>query len=271
MRLLDLPRWLDTWDLPYVLDRGWEGRGEPFSAPPSVVLGHHTATSLRARGDLPTLGILRHGRPDLDGPLCQVGLGRSGLVTVIASGKANHAGAGRWRGLPGGRDYDVRVSSRTIGIEAEHPGDDTPWPQVQVDAYDRLAACLLWGLEQDAEAYCGHREWAEPRGRKPDPRGIDLDDQRARIGTLLLRGPRPAPAPILHDDLEDDDMARLDPVVYAPERATCLWTGNTLLPLGSNAEVAALVAIGHEKRPLTTAEWDAASAVSRRVIALRRT
>jgi len=209
MRLLALPSWLEAWDLDYVLVDGWERRGVDFDRPPLVVLGHHTATPLTARNrrlDLPTLPILRDGRPKpnpLAGPLCQVGLGRSGLVHVVASGKANHAGAGRWRGLPGGREYDVAVSSRTVGIEAEHPGDSTPWPQVQLDAYDRLGACLLWGLGQEAEAYCGHREWALPVGRKPDPHGIHLPGQRERIGWLLQLGPRPAtppPAPILEED-----------------------------------------------------------------------
>jgi hypothetical protein len=197
MRLLDLPSWLDTWGLAFDLLDGWEGRGVEFPSSPLVVVGHHTATSARARGDLPTWRILRDGRPDLPGPLSQTGLGRSGRVLVIASGKANHAGAGAWFGLPGGRDYDVRVSSRTVGIEAEHPGDSSPWPRVQLDAYDRLIACLLWGLGQQAEAYCGHREWALPSGRKPDPRGIYLPGQRRRVAALLTTGPSPIlpPAP----------------------------------------------------------------------------
>lgn len=268
MRLLDLPAWLDAWDLPYTLDPGWRSRGRPFDAPPLVVMGHHTATPLTPANrhlDLPTLRVLREGRPDLDGPLCQVGLGRTGLVTVVASGKANHAGSGRWLGLPGGRDYDVAVSSRTVGIEAEHPGTvDAPWPVVQMDAYDRLAACLLWGLEQDAEAYCGHREWALPEGRKPDPVRIHLPRQRARIAVLLRQGPPSRTQPVVHDHRKDTDM--LDPIVYADDKATCLWERNALLPLATG-EVDALVAVGHEKRPLTPPQFEALERLSARSLA----
>jgi hypothetical protein len=226
------------WGLDYTGIPGWATRGAEFVSPPVVVIGHHTATSARARGDLPTLGILRDGRGEpnpLRGPLCQLGLGRSGHVYIVASGKANHAGAGEWLGLPGGVDYNVRVSSRTVGIEAEHPGDGSPWPKQQLDTYDRLIACLLWGLEQEAEAYCGHREWALPVGRKPDPKGIDLGDQRTRVGRLLAAGPGGGPTP--PPATKDDDMLK---ILYTPGRPTMLWHDGRMTSLASNDHVEAL-------------------------------
>ena len=157
---------------------GWQTRGAAtMTALPAVVVGHHTATRAAAMGDLPTLPILRDGRPDLPGPLCQYGLGRVGTVYVVAAGKANHAGRGEWRG--------VTVSTNTIGIEAEHPGDSTPWPDVQLDAYDRLVAAVLQHTGRDYRWFCGHREWALPAGRKPDPTGIDLDGMRRRVHLLM--------------------------------------------------------------------------------------
>lgn len=194
MRLLDLPAWLAAYGLDVETVAGWQSRGVAFPALPKVVVGHHTATGNRARGDLPTLAILRDGRSDLPGPLCQIGLGRSGLAYVIASGKANHAGKGCWGDVTGG--------AMTVGIEVEHPGTG-PWTAVQLDAFDRVAAALLEGLGATAEAYCGHREWALPRGRKVDPGGVDLDAQRRRIHALLARSTK-TPAP------EDDDMPLSD-------------------------------------------------------------
>jgi hypothetical protein len=183
-RLLWLPEVLREWGLTVELIPGWASRGQEFPRGPRVVVGHHTATNARAQGDLPTRSLLVQGRspgnpaaPDhLPGPLCQVGLGRSGRAYVIASGKANHAGKGAWQGFT--------VSSTTVGVEVEHPGSG-PWPAVQLDAFDRVVAALLYGLGAPAEHYCGHREWALPVGRKPDPAGVNLNAQRARVAGLL--------------------------------------------------------------------------------------
>ena len=72
-----------TW-LPEVLERAglkvaetpdWRTRGRGDMGPVRGVLCHHTAT--RAGGNMPTLDMLIHGRPDLRGPLCHLGLGRA--------------------------------------------------------------------------------------------------------------------------------------------------------------------------------------------------
>jgi hypothetical protein len=47
---------------------------------------------------MPSLRLLIKRRSDCPGPLCNVGLARSGAVYVIAAGRANHAGKGGWRG-----------------------------------------------------------------------------------------------------------------------------------------------------------------------------
>ncbi len=43
---------------------------------------------------MPSLGVIRDGRPGLKGPLSQLGLGRDGAYYVIAAGRAQHAGRG---------------------------------------------------------------------------------------------------------------------------------------------------------------------------------
>jgi hypothetical protein len=207
MRLLNLADRMRDAGLQVTEVNGWRTRGVPFTERPRVVVGHHTASA--PGRDMPSLHILTAGRPDLPGPLCQIGLSRSGVVHVIASGKANHAGPGQWR--------DVTSSSLTVGIEAENSGVGEPWPDKQLAAYDLCAAVLLDILEQPASMYAGHREWAVPAGRKIDPHGIDLDQMRGRIRRLLEEGFDMA--------LSDDDVNRIAKAVWAlkvgdPEVAT---------------------------------------------------
>lgn len=182
-RLLWLPdelaRWLNPAGFSVESVAGWQTRGEGFPLPPLVVVAHHTATPASRTGDYPSLPIVRDGRSDLPGPLSQVGLGRTGRVYVIAAGKANHAGKGQWSG--------VDQSVRTIGIEAESPGDGT-WTAAQRRAYPLVCAALLTGLKQPSTRLCAHHEWALPAGRKVDPKGWDMPTMRREVADLLKRG-----------------------------------------------------------------------------------
>lgn len=165
---------------------GWRTRGSA-DFDPRVVVAHHTAGA--ATGNMPSLNVLIHGRADLPGPLCQVGLGRDGTCYIVAAGRANHAGAGSWLGHSGNRS--------AFGIEAENTGRGEPWPAVQLDAYDRLAAALLELTGNDERYLCAHREWAP--GRKIDPTGLEMDAMRRVVGAHLRGGgptpPTPAPVP----------------------------------------------------------------------------
>lgn len=174
---------------------GWKTRGAEFTAMPTTVLCHHTATPAKARGDLPTKRLLIEGRSDLPGPLCQVALGRNGTVYLVSSGKAQHAGKGAWRG--------ETTSARTLGIEAEHPGDNSPWPKAQYDAYVLLVATLLRGLGQGAGRTCSHAEWALPKGRKTDVR-FDMDVFRCQVAAWL----DPADSPTDWSDMATKDEIR---------------------------------------------------------------
>lgn len=161
---------------------GWQTRrrpGSPAELDPQVVVGHHTAGA--TDGELPSLRILRDGRADLNGPLCNVGLGRSGTFYVIAAGPANNAGTGGWAGFSG--------NYRTIGIEAENDGYQ-PWPDVQLTAYRIGSAAILRHLGLDASRWCRHHEWAS---YKPDPHDIDGDEFRTALGHLLAGDGAPLP------------------------------------------------------------------------------
>jgi peptidoglycan hydrolase-like protein with peptidoglycan-binding domain len=155
---------------------GWRTRGRSDMAKVHGVICHHTAGP--ASGNMPSLGIITNGRPGLNGPLAQLGLGRDGTFFVIAAGRANHAGAGFWKGFTTG-------NSSFIGIEAENSGvPSDKWPKVQMDAYQRGVAAILQKIGADEGMCCGHKEYALPKGRKPDPL-FDMKVFRAAVGAIL--------------------------------------------------------------------------------------
>jgi peptidoglycan hydrolase-like protein with peptidoglycan-binding domain len=163
---------------------GWEDRGRGDVDRIFGVICHHTAGP--AGGNMPSLDTLIHGRPDLSGPLSQLGLGRDGTYYVIAAGRCNHAGSGIWQGLTNG-------NSNFIGIEAENTGgsNDLPWPAVQMDAYRRGVAAILKHIGQSAAFCAGHKEYALPKGRKNDP-SFDMISFRASVD-MIISGTAPAP------------------------------------------------------------------------------
>lgn len=175
---------------------GWPNRGAGGRdiGPVRGVICHHTAGG--RNGNMPSLGVITNGRADLPGPLSQLGLGRDGTFFVVAAGRANHAGRGKWQNETDG-------NGRFIGIEAENTGVSAsdPWPAVQVDAYQRGVAAILKHLGLDARMCCGHREYALPPGRKPDPHTLDMDDFRERV-KQLMSGAAPPPVLIPSTDTE---------------------------------------------------------------------
>ena len=203
MRLLDLADVARKSGLRVVEVPGWQTRGTEMAAgSPGTIVAHHTATSRLAAGDLPTLGILKSGRSDLTGPLCNLALGRSGTVYVVAAGRANHAG----------RTFKLRQSnSHSLGIEAEHDGV-SPWPAEQYAAY--VALCATLRDAYGAAPVEGHKEIAAPLGRKTDPNfgmgGFRADVARAttaaalraagRVATVLPGKVDPTPPPLLAAD-----------------------------------------------------------------------
>ena len=150
---------------------GWRTRGHGQMSGVRAVLWHHTATSAKASGDFPSQNIVTNGRSDLPGPLCNLGLGRSGTWYVVAAGLAYHAGSGSHPAVgSNGNGY-------TIGIEAEHPGTvGNPWPAAQIDSYRRGTAALLRAFGLGSDRAIGHKEWAP--SRKIDPYGLDMNAER---------------------------------------------------------------------------------------------
>lgn len=191
-----LPAVLETAGLKVGRVDGWESRGRGDVGKILGVICHHTAGP--KSGNMPSLKTLIEGRSDLPGPLSQLGLGRDGTYYVIAAGRCNHAGRGSWQGLPNG-------NTNFIGIEAENTGrsDDSPWPNVQMDAYRRGVAAILQHIGQTSAFCAGHKEYALPAGRKSDP-GFDMNAFRMSVAAIM---DGTAPAPMLIPAVEPPILA----------------------------------------------------------------
>jgi hypothetical protein len=149
---------------------GWKERGSSSFNPRGGV-DHHTAGS--NNGNAPSLNICIHGRSDLPGPLCNTLQGFDGTQYVIASGTANHAGSGSWKGLSG--------NSSVYGMERENDGYSAPRPN-QHELAARAWRAIIDGSPNgplSPDMVCGHKEWAP--GRKPDFHDLDYNWFRDEI------------------------------------------------------------------------------------------
>jgi len=180
-----LPDVLTNAGLKVALQPGWETRGHGDMGTVLGILCHHTATTDLTQ-NMPSIDVLINGRPDLSGPLAQLGLGRDGTYYVVAAGRCYHAGAGTWQGI-------VTGNTNFIGIEAENTGghDDFLWPAVQLDAYQRGVAAILTHIGKGVEFCAGHKEYALPAGRKTDP-DFDMVAFRTAV-SAILNGTAPPP------------------------------------------------------------------------------
>lgn len=162
---------------------GWRTRGRAVG-PIKGLIAHHTVGG--KNGNAPSLRVVTEGRgppKPLPGPLSQLVLGRDGTYYVVAAGRSNHAGDGRWQGVIGANQGNAHM----IGIEAENTGYTEgpladPWPDVQMDAYARGVAAILKHIGAEPIMACGHKEWA-PR-RKIDPT-FDMAEFRRRVAGIM--------------------------------------------------------------------------------------
>jgi hypothetical protein len=192
-----------TW-LPEVLTRagltvraleGWRSRGHygGFSGLRAVVW-HHDAS---ARGDSPGVPAFMLG--NWDEAAAQLWVDRAGGWHVLAAGPAYHAG----RVLPGKPDNHT-----SLGVETDHTtGED--WPEAQLVSLRTGTCAILARLGTDAaHGLEFHRTVCAPKGRKTDPDGLDLADERRRVDALsgsVPAGLVPAPRPVVDLPLHKGD------------------------------------------------------------------
>jgi hypothetical protein len=75
-----------------------------------------------------------------------------------------------------------------------------------MDAYRRGVAAILQKIDANANMCCGHKEYALPSGRKPDP-SFDMDDFRFKV-SAIMSGTAPLPSLIPAADAENRPTLR---------------------------------------------------------------
>lgn len=199
---MDLAKIFTSAGVPYVEVGDWRSRVRPGSFAPEGVLIHHTAST----GFDGTLKIVRDGRPDLNGPLCNVFVAK-GKCYLISAGRANHAGTGAAEALAnlragrppkgtahqlGYRDDDDTVGNGLlVGFEVLSPGKSS----VELAQEDwvvtaKATAAILRYLKRPTVARAiGHAEWTKRKvdpqfGRGPDAH-INMDRLRQAVRPYL--------------------------------------------------------------------------------------
>lgn len=167
---------------------GWETRGDP-RAQHAGVMGHHTGGG---RYD-PLLAYMATNSSIA--PLCNVASSADGRrVTVVASGKANHAGRGHlsWTGTDRGNWY-------TVGWEAQNDGSQ-PWDPWHLEVQAVGHRAILNHLNAGRDRLVDHRTYAPKR--KVDRHSIDLDWWRNKVDNLVKPQPPEPDAPQKEDTMD---------------------------------------------------------------------
>jgi hypothetical protein len=169
---------------------GWRTRTASGPFDPVGVMMHHTA----AVGPGVLADIVANNKANFF-------VDRAGVLTVVAAGRANHAGKGAQRLLddtragiaPTGTATERRLPDSIVGnghyygFEDENKGDGVqPWPPAQMDTMVRAATALCRRHGWTANRVVAHKEWTQ---RKPTDPTFDMNAFRTSVATALA--PRP--------------------------------------------------------------------------------
>lgn len=161
---------------PVVAVDGWRDRGHGRT--PGRLLGtmwHDTVTGTNvSQHRLGTL--LRDGYEGLPGPIANAALERGGTFMPVAAGRAYHAGAGYWPGIPSGN-----LNSFGLEVANRGRGSGERWTDAQYDCALVVTRALHDHAGLLPGRLCGHLEWAE--ARKVDPWSIDMHRARRDLVT----------------------------------------------------------------------------------------
>ena len=194
---------------------GWESRGNGYSANYGGCVVHHTAIPSSATSPFPGQRVLRDGRPDLSGPLCNTGGPWCPVdaprIHVVSANPGNHAGASGGRSM-GPLPTSGRFNPLVWGHEIDYAGDRPMAPgQYRAALIVGRGVCDVLGVS--AEYVRAHAETSVTG--KWDPgyapgRTIDMAKFRRDVATL---------ASIPEDDMfEAEDRKNLARLVLLAER-----------------------------------------------------
>lgn len=173
-RITWLPDVLKTAGVAYELVPGWKDRGlgDYRRWEPAAVVWHHDASP---KGDSP--GVVKFILDHFQTNGASVWIDRAGVWHIIASGRTAHTGNVR----PGMPDNET-----AIGIETDHTtGED--WPPALLDSLRLGTAAIFNARGWPADALHFHKSICDPPGRKVDPDGLELADERRTVARLMAR------------------------------------------------------------------------------------
>jgi hypothetical protein len=182
MRATWLAEVLRTAGLTVVEYPGWKTRGRGEFGNLRAVVWHHDASPPGDSPGVPTYMIRNFGTA-----AAQCWVARDGVWHVIAAGVAYHAGKVQ-PGKPGNHE--------SIGVETDHTtGED--WPAALLASLRVGTAAILRKLGEPASTGLEfHKSICLPVGRKSDPDGLNLAEERGAVA-LLLRPSTPKPVEAL--------------------------------------------------------------------------
>jgi hypothetical protein len=166
---------VETVSIELVPGRGGSG----WSADDFVAtLGHHIVTT-RSQGNTPGLKLVKVGRADLPGPLCNGYGGFDEVARIICMAWANHPGQGGPFSVEAGTIPENNGRPYLFGWEFEGGIDEEDF----TPSYRRfMARCLAGTLSYLGRSYLSHLEhkhWAP--GRKVDRLGYSMFRAAAEI------------------------------------------------------------------------------------------
>lgn len=195
-RARDLKGHLQAFGVPVSIELQTGRSGGWNALKPHANLGHHVA-SRRSQGLTPFLWLVKEGRSDVTGPLCNGYLGFDGVARLITMDWANHPGAGGPWTVPGATIPEDNGRPYIFGWECEGGYELSDWPAAHRDTMARCFAATLRWMGRDERSHGEHgNPWAP--GRKFDRIHYysHLAEARAEIRALL-----------------EDDMPTLDEIL----------------------------------------------------------
>ncbi len=208
---------------------GWQARGWDDWTPQCGIV--HATAAARTSSDETQVRIVRDGREDLQGPIANACVDRSGRWHVLASGRCNTTLAGT------SGPFEGFGNSRVLGVEACNDNLSEPWHPEQYEAYARGWAAICRRMGWAANRLVGHKEHTP--GRKTDPT-FDMATFRGRVAAYLAG--------------EDEDMT--------PEQDSMLREVHSLLTTGKRLGPAQTAGGGVPIADLPRQFWEVDGALS---------
>lgn len=196
---------------------GWATRGRPFTGLWAVVW-HHDASP---PGDSPGVPAYMLREMAAGRAAAQLWVDRRGTWHVLAAGVASHTGRVQM-GMPG--------NFESLGVETDHTTGEA-WPQAQLVSLRAGTAAILKRIGVDATGLQMHKSICSPKGRKSDPDGLDLHNERGRVAVLMANRKPPAP-PDEEDEMKAEDWTRLNDLLDDKIRLVLRGEGKDGKPTG---------------------------------------